>query len=240
MNPIIELKGVRSGHPGRGNILDGLDFRLEPGQRVGLIGPNGCGKSTLLHTIMGLVPVDEGEVRLFGAPARSEEEFHKARLRLGFLFQHADDQLFSPSVLEDVAFGPLNQGLSREEALDVAQSTLDQLGLRGFEERVPYRLSGGEKKLAALATILAMRPEALLLDEPTTGLDKDTKNRILGILNGLDIAMLVVSHEPDFLTEVTHTLVGLRDGRLHRSSATPHVHVHVHEGGAEPHRHDED
>jgi cobalt/nickel transport system ATP-binding protein len=238
MNPIIELKNVTSGHPGRESILDGLDFRLARGERVGLIGPNGCGKSTLLHTIMGLVPLRGGEVRLFGERTATEAEFHKARLRLGFLFQHADDQLFSPSVLEDVAFGPLNQGLPREEALAVAQATLDELGLHGFEDRVPYKLSGGEKKLAALATILAMKPEALLLDEPTTGLDKRTKSRILEILKSLEIAFLVVSHEPDFLTEVTDTLVNLRDGKVHAVDATPHVHVHVHLGGEEPHRHD--
>ncbi|MGE4293442.1 MAG: energy-coupling factor ABC transporter ATP-binding protein [Desulfovibrio sp.] len=238
MNPIIELKSVTSGYPGRESILNGLDFHLEAGERVGLIGPNGCGKSTLLHTIMGLVPVRSGEVRLFGAPVATEAEFHKARLRLGFLFQHADDQLFSPSVLEDVAFGPLNQGLPRDQALDVAQATLDELGLRGFEDRVPYKLSGGEKKLAALATILAMKPEALLLDEPTTGLDTKTKGRILEILNGLEIAFLVVSHEPDFLTEVTNTLVSLRDGKVRRTEATPHTHVHVHLGGEEPHRHE--
>lgn len=238
MTAIVELNNVTSGYPGRESILNGLDFRMEAGERIGLIGPNGCGKSTLLHTIMGLVPIRSGEIRLFGKKIENEREFHAARLRLGFLFQHADDQLFSPSVLEDVAFGPLNQGLGREEALEVAHSTLRELGLQGFEDRVPYKLSGGEKKLAALATILAMKPDALLMDEPTTGLDKDTKSRIQDILNGLHLTCLVVSHEPDFLTEVTDTLVSLRDGKVRRSEATRHVHVHVHEGGEEPHLHD--
>ncbi|SKA80529.1 cobalt/nickel transport system ATP-binding protein [Paucidesulfovibrio gracilis DSM 16080] len=238
MKEIIQLNGITSGYPGRQDILRELDFTLRPGQRIGLIGPNGCGKSTLLHTIMGLVPIRSGTIRLFGRQVNTEAEFHDARLRLGFLFQHADDQLFSPSVLEDVAFGPLNQGLGRREALDKAMATITRLGLEGFEDRVPYKLSGGEKKLAALATILVMEPDALLLDEPTTGLDKDTKQRILTILQGLDIACLVVSHEPDFLAEATDTLVALRDGQVVRSEAHAHTHVHIHEGGEEPHLHD--
>jgi cobalt/nickel transport system ATP-binding protein len=239
MTAIIDLQGVTSGHPGQKNIFQNLDFRLNQGDRIGLMGPNGCGKSTLLHTIMGLMPVRSGKIKLFGQAVQTESDFHAARLRLGFLFQHADDQLFSPSVLEDVAFGPLNQGLNREQAIQRARETLFQLGLEEFEDRIPYKLSGGEKKLVALATILAMNPEALLLDEPTTGLDRGTRDRIMEILNRLDdIAVLVVSHEPDFLAEVTNTLVTLRNGCVVRCEATPHVHLHVHEGGAEPHRHE--
>ncbi|MEF2144466.1 MAG: ABC transporter ATP-binding protein [Desulfovibrionaceae bacterium] len=237
MSCIIELKNVTCGYPGREKILRQLDFGLHAGDRIGLIGPNGCGKSTLLHTIMGLIPLSEGNIRLFGQDMRSEKDFHAARLQLGFLFQQADDQLFSPTVLEDVAFGPLNQGLSRQEALETAFATLDRLGLREFENRVPYRLSGGEKKLVSLATILAMQPRALLLDEPTTGLDKETKQRILEILQSLDLALLVVSHEPEFLDEITDKLVALRDGKILESGISKHTHVHVHVGGDAPHRH---
>ncbi len=118
---------------------------------------------------------------------------------MGLLFQNADDQLFCPTVLEDVAFGPLNQGKPPAEAIGIARETMARLGLQGFEERVTYKLSGGEKKLVSLATVLAMQPQLLLLDEPTSGLDENTKHRLMHILQDLDIAYMIVSHEQDFL-----------------------------------------
>ncbi|WP_449242126.1 energy-coupling factor ABC transporter ATP-binding protein [Desulfovibrio sp.] len=236
---LIEVRGLTCGYPGREPVLRGLDLVLRRGERRGLVGPNGCGKTTLLFSLMGLIRPSAGEIRLFGQAMNGPKDFGPARLRLGFLFQHADDQLFSPTVLDDVAFGPLNQGFSRAEARARAEETLDLLGLSGFAERVPYRLSGGEQKLVALATVLSMRPEALILDEPTTGLDLETKGRIVDILNGLDIAILAVSHEPDFLSRITNSLYSLRDGRLVESKAEPHAHVHVHAEGGQPHSHDD-
>ncbi|MGE4506909.1 MAG: energy-coupling factor ABC transporter ATP-binding protein, partial [Desulfovibrionaceae bacterium] len=153
------------------------------------------------------------------------------------LFQSADDQLFCPTVLEDVAFGPLNQGLSKEEARERALETLESLGLKGYEERPPYRLSGGEKKLVSLATVLSMRPEALLLDEPTNGLDQSTRSHIIDVLNGLNVAILAVSHEPDFLSKTTETILVLRDGRIQPGEAVVHTHAHAHEGGDAHHTH---
>lgn len=237
--PLIEVKGLVCGYPGRDPVLRGLDLTLRPGQKAGLVGPNGCGKTTLLFAIMGLLTPQAGEIRLFGTPMRSPKDFAGARLRLGFLFQHADDQLFSPTVLDDVAFGPLNQGLSRRDARKRAEETLELLGLADFAQRTPYRLSGGEQKLVALATILAMRPEVLLLDEPTTGLDQATKARIVELLNGLDLAVLAVSHEPDFLSRITGSLFSLRHGKLLESKAAAHAHVHVHAEGDLPHSHDD-
>ncbi len=237
--PLIEVRGLVCGYPGRAPVLQGLDLTLHPGQKAGLVGPNGCGKTTLLFAVMGLLAPRAGEIRLFGKPMQGPADFAQARLGLGFLFQHADDQLFSPTVLDDVAFGPLNQGLSRQEARKRAEETLDMLGLRDFAQRTPYRLSGGEQKLVALATILAMRPRALILDEPTTGLDVETKARIVTLLNGLDLAVLAVSHEPDFLSRITTSLFSLRHGRLHESRAAAHTHVHVHAEGDLPHSHDD-
>uniref|UniRef100_A0A7V4LCW0 ATP-binding cassette domain-containing protein n=1 Tax=Desulfobacca acetoxidans TaxID=60893 RepID=A0A7V4LCW0_9BACT len=140
------------------------------------------------------------------------EEHHAVRRQVGLLFQNPDDQLFCPTVLEDVAFGPLNLGKSRQEAVAIARETMAQLGLEGFEERVTYKLSGGEKKLVALATVLAMQPRLLLLDEPTTGLDEATKHRLIHLLQGLKISYMIVSHETDFLN---HTV-------------TECCHVHMH------------
>jgi len=155
---VIELKDITYAFPDRGNALDGLTFHLHHGEKLGLFGPNGAGKTTMLHILMGLIKPQKGEVELFGKTMGDGRVFSEARLKIGFLFQHSDDQLFCPTVLDDVAFGPLNQGLTKNDALDRAAQALTTVGLAGFEDRVPYRLSGGEKKLVALATVLAMQP----------------------------------------------------------------------------------
>lgn len=141
--PLIALRSVTFNYPGRPAILQELDFELFPGDRVGLVAPNGSGKTTLFHIIMGLLKPCAGEVRIFGQAVCREQDFIAVRQRIGLLFQDADDQLFSPTVLEDVAFGPLNIGKSREEADAIARRTLAKLGLEGFEERITFRLSGG-------------------------------------------------------------------------------------------------
>ena len=234
---IIDLSDVSYAFPGREPTLDGLNFHLHEGEKIGLFGPNGAGKTTMLHILMGLIKPDRGTVTLFGQTIAEPADFDEARLRIGFLFQHSDDQLFCPTVLDDVAFGPLNQGLSPEQARDKAAEALRVVGLSGFEDRVPYRLSGGEKKLVALATILSMDPQVLVLDEPTTGLSPEAKDRLVDILTGLDMARLVVSHEPDFLAATTDSLRAMRGGRIHEGRLAPHTHVHVHEEGDVPHEH---
>jgi len=234
---IIELKDVSYAFPNRGNALDKLNFHLHHGEKLGLFGPNGAGKTTMLHILMGLITPDQGTVELFGIPMTESKIFDEARLKIGFLFQHSDDQLFCPTVLDDVAFGPLNQGLSKEKAAERAREALAVVGLSEFEERIPHRMSGGEKKLVALATILAMRPEVLVLDEPTTGLSPEAKDRLIKILQGLDMARLVVSHDPDFLAATTDRLIAMRDGRIRPGELKPHTHVHVHEEGDVPHQH---
>lgn len=151
-----------------------LDFSttIMRGEKVGIIGPNGCGKTTLFHLIMGLLKPQSGTLLYKGTALENEKDFRILRQEVGLLFQDADDQLFSPTVLEDVAFGPLNLGAAPAEAKYIAQQTLTDLGLIHLEKRITHHLSGGEKKLVSLATILAMRPRALLLDEPTNNLDR--------------------------------------------------------------------
>ena len=211
---IIEIESLCFSYPGRGAVLDGVDFALERGRKIGLVGPNGSGKTTLLHLIMGLMKPDSGTIRAFGKPVRSEKDFREVRKRIGLLFQNADDQLFSPTVLEDVAFGPLNHGKSPHEARKMAMDTLETLNLKGFEDRLTHKLSGGEKKLVSLATVLVTKPDLLLLDEPTTGLDKETVERIVGIFNDLDLGYVIVSHEQAFLDRTTGEVVHLKNGRL--------------------------
>jgi cobalt/nickel transport system ATP-binding protein len=236
---IIELKNVSFSYDGKKPVLDGVDFHLHRGEKIGLIGPNGSGKSTLFSLIMGLLAPSAGTISLFGRPARTEADFRQARRRIGLLFQNADDQLFSPTVIEDVAFGPLNLGMAPELAREKAQKTLQRLELGGFEDRVTHLLSGGEKKLVSLATILVMEPEVLLLDEPTTGLDEATCQRIMEILNDMDIGAITVSHEYDFLARTTREIFSIRGGKIlfNGSSADLHSHYHIHPAGKVPHDH---
>jgi cobalt/nickel transport system ATP-binding protein len=151
------------------------------------------------------------------------------RARVGLLFQNSDDQLFCPSVLDDVAFGPLNLGRSPADARQDAERALFDLGLAAFAERVTHRLSAGEKRLVALATVLAMQPRVLLLDEPTTGLDQASEARLIAHLSALDQAMLIVSHDRRFLEQLIDRAVVLEDGRLHEAVLHRHPHVHRHE-----------
>ena len=188
--PLLDLKDIHFGYPGLAPVLEGASMQLQPGERLSLIGPNGAGKSTLLKIIMGLLIPTSGSVTAFGKPCMSEADFHEMRRRVGFVFQDADDQLFCPTVAEDVAFGPLNLGKSKAEALAIVDTVLARLDLVHLRDRVTHKLSGGEKRLVTLATVLAMDPEVLILDEPTNALDPDNYARLTEILTGLDQAVL--------------------------------------------------
>jgi cobalt/nickel transport system ATP-binding protein len=238
-NIAINLEDICFSYPGGRNVLDHLKFSLGRKEKVGIIGPNGSGKSTLLHIIMGLLQPDSGNIRILGLQPKSEKDFRMVRQKVGLVFQHADDQLFSPTVLEDVAFGPLNLGKSPDEARSLSLEVLRGLELKGFENRITHNLSGGEKKLVALATVLVMEPEILFLDEPSTGLDEFTRERLLHILNGLDITYVIVSHEYDYLARATRTIHAMREGKIVYccDSADLHTHYHSHPAGRIPHAH---
>jgi len=236
---LLTLTGIAFTYPGAGQpVLSDLNFTFGPEERVGFFGPNGSGKTTLLHIMMGLLRPDAGEVRHKGRVMTTEKDFQAVRRSLGLLLQNADDQIIYPTVLDDVAFGPLNCGLCVEEAKAVAERTLDMLGLSGFGERLAHRLSGGEKKLVSLAGVLAMEPEALLLDEPTNGLDPETRTRIVDILAHLGKPLIVISHDWDFLAQVTHSYYTIESGRLlHNPDFVLHRHVHGHPLGDHDHQH---
>ncbi|EHJ46640.1 Fe(3+)-transporting ATPase [Solidesulfovibrio carbinoliphilus subsp. oakridgensis] len=237
--PLLTLSGVSYTYPGAARpVLTDVDFIFGPGERIGLFGPNGSGKTTLLHVMMGLVRPDAGEVRYKGRRVATEKEFREVRRGIGLLLQNADDQIIYPTVLDDVAFGPLNCGLPPREARAVAERTLDLLGLADFGERLAHRLSGGEKKLVSLAGVLAMEPEALFLDEPTNGLDPETRERIVAILGRLGKPLIVISHDWDFLAQVTGTYYSIEHGRLaHDPDFILHRHVHGHPLGDHHHHH---
>jgi cobalt/nickel transport system ATP-binding protein len=237
-NLIINLEDISFSYSGDKPVLDHLSFQLLRGDRIGLVGPNGSGKTTLLHVIMGLLRPSSGTIELFGKTAHGEKAFRAARKRIGLLFQDPDDQLFSPTVLEDVAFGPLNLGKLPEEARDIALETLVRLGLSGFENRITYKLSGGEKRLVSLATVLAMDPEVLLLDEPTNGLDDETEEKITGILKGLSLSCIFISHNLDFLFQTTNRIYAMAHGKISLDETlVPHSHIHAHRFGRLPHEH---
>ena len=214
MSALLELDRVRFAYPGRPPVLDGLALRVQPGDRLAITGPNGAGKSTLLRLLVGLARPREGRVLAFGQERATEADFREVRRRVGLVFQDPDDQLFCPTVLEDVAFGPLNLGHAPQEARAIAERTLARLGLAGFAERITHKLSGGEKRLVSLATVLAMAPEVLLLDEPSNFLDEATTARLVAILGELDQAMVVVSHDRHFRRKVADTELQLEDGGL--------------------------
>jgi cobalt/nickel transport system ATP-binding protein len=238
-NLLINLEGISFKYPGGPMVLNSLDFKLSRGNRIGLIAPNGSGKTTLFHIIMGLLKPSSGKLEIFGKLVREEKDFADVRRRIGLLFQDADDQLFSPTVLEDVAFGPLNLGKSKQEAIEIARRTLNFLGLSGFEDRITFKLSGGEKKLVSLATVLAMKPEILLLDEPINGLDMKTKVKLTEVLAGLDLSYILISHDFDFLAETADAIYTMEDGKiLLDKELHVHEHVHAHELGTYPHQHD--
>lgn len=235
----LRLQNIVFGHPARPHLFEDLDFAIGAG-RIGLIGQNGSGKTTLLQLIMGLYHPEKGRVMLDDRVIRSRDDWRYLRRHVGFLFQDADDQLFSPTVIEDVAFGPLNMGDSPEIARRKGERILARLGLAGFENRLTHHLSGGEKKMVALATILVMEPCFLLLDEPTNNLDPITRTRLITIIAELDIPMVIISHDWDFLSATTSLIYSLEHGHLHRSeTACLHTHPHAHPYGDHPHDHGE-
>lgn len=212
---LISLYDIKFAYPRGKDVLNHISFTINKGDRIGIIGNNGAGKSTLFQVIMGLLKPLAGEVHLFQKKCRQEKDFSEARKRIGLLFQDPDDQLFCPTVMEDVAFGPLNLGFSREEAKKRGEDVLSQLGILHLKEKAPHLLSGGEKRMASLATILSMSPEILLLDEPTTHLDDSMKEKMMdAILSYPFKALVVISHENDVLRRLVSTFFRLKDGTL--------------------------
>jgi cobalt/nickel transport system ATP-binding protein len=206
---------------GRPPVLEGLDLRVWDGERAALTGGNGAGKTTLLSLVMGLLRPSAGTVSILGKPMLSEKDFGSCRHRLGFVFQDADDQLFCPTVADDVAFGPLNLGASSEEAELKVTEVLKTLGMESFRDRVTHDLSGGEKRLVALGTVLALAPRMLILDEPTNFLDRSARERLMEILEELGLPILVASHDFEFLKRVCGSFLELRDGKIHPLGALP-------------------
>jgi cobalt/nickel transport system ATP-binding protein len=212
--PVILLENVDFTYASGVEVLSDLSFELREKERVGIIGANGSGKTTLMHIIMGLLKPASGRVIIFDEQRISEDDFRGARSRMGFVFQDADDQLFCPTVAEDVGFGPRNLGHTAQETREIIRRTLDMLGITHLERRVTYQLSNGEKRLVALATALSMGPDVLILDEPTGGLTDDAAENLVKILENSVHTLLVVSHDRRFLDRAVDKVLTLQNGRL--------------------------
>ncbi len=212
MAALIEVHNLRFRYPDGTEALRGVDFRLEGRETVALFGPNGSGKTTFVLHLVGLLR-GEGEIRICGLPVE-KEHLKTIRSRVGIVFQDADVQLFMPSVLEDAAFGPLNLGLPEAEAKRRARRALEQVGMAGAAEKAPYHLSAGEKRRVALAGVLAMEPEILILDEPTTFLDPPGREALLSLLQGLPQAKFLVTHDVEFALALAGRAVFFEEGRI--------------------------
>jgi cobalt/nickel transport system ATP-binding protein len=192
--PVVAVSGLRFAYPDGRLALDGVDLHVHPGERVALLGPNGAGKTTLVLHLNGILLPHQGTVHIAGIPV-VKENFTEVRRRVAIVFQDPDDQVFMPTVYEDVAFGPANLGLRGAELDARVQAALAAVGMAGRRDRAPHHLSYGERRLVAIATVLAMEPEILVLDEPSANLDPAGRRELAEVLRGLGLTMLMVTHD---------------------------------------------
>jgi len=211
---MIKLKKLRFAYPGDKLVFNELDFEYGRKHKIGIVGPNGSGKTTLFYLIMGLLKPQAGEIEIFDKVREKEKDFDDVRKRIGLLFQNPDHQLFCPTVAEDIAFGPLNLGKTREETREIVRDTSKLLGLEKYLDRASYKLSWGEKRVISLATIIAMNPEILLLDEPTAGLDERSTARVTDYLRHNSHSFIIASHDMNFLRTLTDKIYLIDGGKI--------------------------
>jgi len=212
MHHSIEVENLSYTYPDGTVALRDVSLRIEPSEKVALVGPNGAGKSTLILHLNGILSGD-GKVRVCGHDV-IKENLGRVRSCVGLVFQSPDDQLFSPTVFDDVAFGPLYQGLPPEEVRQRVNEALESVHMAGYIHRVSHHLSMGEKKRIAIATVLSMHPEVLILDEPTGGLDPRSRRSLIHLLNELPLTMLTSTHDMRLVNEVFPRMIILDEGRV--------------------------
>ena len=203
-------------------VLDSISLSIAEHESVGLVGANGAGKSTLLKILVGLNPGFAGSVKIDGLPVE-KSTLPKIRQKMGYVFQDADSQLFMTTVSEDVAFGPRNYGLSESEVAARTDAALQMTGITHIKDRPIMRLSGGEKKLAQIATILSMEPEILLLDEPSIALDPKNRRNIINILNSIQATKIIASHDLDMIMDTCSRTVLMAGGRIAADGPTEKI-----------------
>ena len=210
---MIEFRHVDFSYEKDRPVLRDLSFRIEKGESVGLIGANGAGKSTVMKLLLGLLTPKSGEILVDGVPV-GKKTLAEIRRKLGFVLQNSDNQMFMPTVYEDMIFAPLNYGLSREEAEQRVDAVLEKLGLQELKHRHNHRISGGEKRMAAIATILAMEPEAVLMDEPSSALDPCNRRLVINTIRELRQTKLITSHDLDMILDTCERVILLSGGAV--------------------------
>jgi cobalt/nickel transport system ATP-binding protein len=210
----IRVRGLSYAYPGGPRALDGLSFDAESGESVALIGPNAAGKTTLFLCLAGVLWVRPGSVAVAGLDPSDSVQRRQLPARVGIVFQNSDDQIFNATVFDDVAFGPLNLGLTADEVRHRVKEALERVGLAGAEERVPFHLSGGEKRRVALAGVLAMRPNILLLDEPSLNLDPRGRREFIQLVDSLEVTKIIASHDLELVLRTCKRGLVLDGGRL--------------------------
>ncbi|MGB4861121.1 MAG: ABC transporter ATP-binding protein [Tepidiformaceae bacterium] len=220
--PWLVVEDLYFSYPDGFRALDGVNLAIGRGEKVALIGPNGAGKSTLMLHLNGINQPTSGTVRI-GELSVEKANIGRIRAEVGLVFQDPDDQLFSPTVYDDVAFGPVHMGLPKEEVDSRVSAALEAVGLAGFERRQPHHLSIGQRKRAALATVLSMSPSVLVLDEPSAGLDPRGRRELINMLRGLEQTMLVSTHDMKLVAEVFPRTIIVDAGKVVADDSTANV-----------------
>lgn len=210
---VLQLDDVRFSYPDGTEVLKGLSLSVAKGETVAVLGPNGAGKTTLLLQLIRILHPASGSITVDGVHL-TEETAREVRRRIGMVFQDPDDQLFMPTVREDVAFGPANFGRQGDELEEIVDRALEQVGMSGSKNRAPHHLSGGERRRVALATVLAMSPSLLVLDEPSSNLDPAGRRELAGVLSGLDTTLIMVTHDLPYALELCERTVIIDDGAV--------------------------
>ena len=222
MSEVLEVRGLAYAYPDGHQALFGVDLALVRGERVALLGPNGAGKTTLALHLNGILTGGVGTVRVAGLPVdpRSRTTIREIRRRVGIVFQDPDDQLFMPTVRDDVAFGPTNLGLTGGEVDRRVEAALDAVGMLDVADRAPLHLSLGQRRRVAVATVLAMEPDVLVLDEPTSNLDPAGRRSLIELLDSLDLTLLVITHDLPFALELCERSVIMSGGTVAADGST--------------------
>ncbi len=210
---IVEVKQLSHVYPDGTEALRDVSFRIHHGESVAIIGANGAGKSTLLLHLIGYLNATAGSIRV-GDHLLNKDTLSEVRRSVGMVFQDPDDQLFMPTVFDDVAFGPLNQGLNVEDVERRVVEALERVGALDLRDKPPYHLSGGEKKRAAIATVLSMVPDILVLDEPTSGLDPRARRQLMALLRAFHHTRIITTHDLDMVLELCPRTIVLNEGRV--------------------------
>lgn len=218
LDEVIQVNNLSYAYPDGHQALTGINLNIRRGESVAFIGPNGAGKSTLLLHFNGILQ-SEGRVAVLGVPV-TEKNLKEIRRRIGLVFQNPDDQLFSTTVFDDVAFGPINLGYSEEEVRQAVAAALEKVGMTGYEKRSPHHLSLGEKKRIAIATILSMSPEVIVMDEPTSNLDPRGKWQFIELLQELPVTRIVATHDLELVRALCDRVVVLDGGHVVADDAT--------------------